>query len=54
MILSRASWTNRNAPSREAFCTCAVLSILVAAPIGGVLPSIGGAGRQDPEGGQTR
>lgn len=32
MILFRASWTNRNAPSREAFCTCAVLSILVAAP----------------------
>ena len=32
MILSRASWTNRNAPSREAFCICAVLSILVAAP----------------------
>jgi len=32
MILSRANWTNRNAPWRESFCTCAVLSILVAAP----------------------
>lgn len=32
MILSRASWTNRNASSREAFCTCAAFSILVAAP----------------------
>lgn len=32
MILSRASWTNSNAPWREAFCTCAVLSILVTAP----------------------
>ncbi len=32
MILSRANWTNRNAPWRESICTCAVLSILVAAP----------------------
>ncbi len=31
MILSRASWTTECSLA-EAFCTCAVLSILVAAP----------------------
>jgi hypothetical protein len=32
MIASNASWTRRNAASRQSFCILALLSVLIAAP----------------------